>query len=97
VKWTINLREDEALALELFQEALRDNKISDVLFVHSDNGHPMKGITLIAFFEYLGIVPSRSRPRVSDDNPFILYEILLYAKEWPENASKSSIPDQYFA
>lgn len=71
VKWTINLREDEALALELFQEALRDNKISDVLFVHSDNGHPMKGITLLAFFEYLGIVPSRSRPRVSDDNPFI--------------------------
>jgi transposase InsO family protein len=31
------------------------------------------------------------------DNIYVLYEILLYAKEWPENASKSSIPDQYFA
>jgi len=33
----------------------------------------------------------------TQDNMHFLYEILLYAKEWPENASKSSIPDQHFA
>ena len=31
----------------------------------------MKGITLVAFYYQLGIIPSFSRPRVSDDNPYI--------------------------
>ena len=31
----------------------------------------MKGITLVAFYYQLGIILSFSRPRVSDDNPYI--------------------------
>jgi len=70
VKWSIHDREDDALAEELFQAALKENNFPDV-FVHSDNGNPMKGISLLALFYDLGICNSYSRPRVSNDNPFI--------------------------
>lgn len=37
----------------------------------SDNGSPMKSFTMRAKLEALGIKPSYSRPRVSNDNPYI--------------------------
>jgi len=40
------------------------------LVLHSDNGGPMKGATMLATLNRLGVVASFSRPRVSDDNPF---------------------------
>ncbi|MEC0090184.1 IS3 family transposase [Paenibacillus macquariensis] len=40
------------------------------LILHSDNGSPMKGSTLLETLYSLGITPSRSRPRVSNDNPY---------------------------
>jgi putative transposase len=39
--------------------------------LRSDNGNPMKGMTMPAMLYHLGITPSFSRPRVSNDNPFI--------------------------
>lgn len=38
--------------------------------LHGDNGSPLKAGTVVALMETLGITPSRSRPRVSNDNPF---------------------------
>lgn len=38
--------------------------------LHSDNGGPMKGATMLATLERLGVAASFSRPRVSDDNPY---------------------------
>jgi transposase InsO family protein len=35
-----------------------------------DKGSAMKGATMLATLEKLGVVPSFSRPRVSNDNPF---------------------------
>lgn len=70
VKWAIHDREDDVYAKELFQSAFEENGYPNV-FVHSDNGSPMKGISLMALFYELGITNSYSRPRVSDDNPFI--------------------------
>jgi hypothetical protein len=58
------------IAKELFEAACLKEK-AHPSFVHSDNGEPMKGITLVAFYYQLGIIPSFSRPRVSDDNPYI--------------------------
>ena len=56
-------------ASELFDATCRkENCHPD--FVHSDNGEPMKGITLCAFYYQLGIIPSFWRTRVSDDNPY---------------------------
>ena len=55
------------------------------LVLHSDNGGPMKGSTMLATLQHLGIVASFSRPRVSDDNPFIesLFRTLKYRPEYP--------------
>ena len=39
------------------------------IVLYSDNGSPMKGSTMLATLQALGIVPSFRRPRVSDDNP----------------------------
>ena len=40
------------------------------LVLHSDNGSPMKGASLLETLYTLGITPSRSRPRVSNDNAY---------------------------
>ena len=55
------------------------------LVLHSDNGGPMKGSTMLATLQHLGIVPSFSRPSVSDDNPFIesLFRTPKYRPEYP--------------
>jgi transposase InsO family protein len=52
---------------------------------HADNGGPMKGCTMLAKLQELGLVPSFSRPRVSDDNPFseALFRTLKYRPEYP--------------
>lgn len=39
------------------------------LVLHGDNGSPLKAGTVLALMHSLGITPSRSRPRVSNDNP----------------------------
>lgn len=53
--------------------------------LHSDNGGPMKGATMLATLQRLGVVPSFSRPSVSDDNPFIesLFRTMKYCPEYP--------------
>lgn len=55
------------------------------LVLHADNGSPMKGATLKATLERLGILASYSRPRVSDDNPFSesLFRTLKYRPSYP--------------
>lgn len=56
------------------------------LVLHSDNGGPMKGSTMLATLQRLGIVASFSRPSVSDDNPYSesLFRTLKYRPEYPE-------------
>lgn len=61
------------------------------LVLHSDNGGPMKGSTMLATLTMLGIVPSFSRPSVSDDNPFSesLFRTLKYRPEYPHKPFES--------
>jgi putative transposase len=56
------------------------------LVLHSDNGSAMKGATMLATMQNLGVVPSFSRPRVSDDNPYAetLFRTAKYCPMWPE-------------
>lgn len=58
------------------------------LVVHSDNGGPMKGSTMKATLHRLGVIPSFSRPRVSDDNPYseALFRTMKYRPEYPSGA-----------
>jgi putative transposase len=55
------------------------------LVLHSDNGSPMKGSTLLETLYSLGITPSRSRPRVSNDNPYAesIFRTCKYRPEYP--------------
>lgn len=62
--------------------------------LHSDNGKPMKGGTMLMMLHSLGIAPSVSRPSVSDDNPFseALFRTLKYCPKYP-NKPFSSVED----
>ena len=57
----------------------------NTLVLHADNGGPMKGSTMVATMQRLGIVPSFSRPRVSDDNAYAesLFKTLKYRPAYP--------------
>jgi putative transposase len=53
--------------------------------LHGDNGATLKATTVLAMLHWLGIKPSYSRPRVSDDNPFVeaLFRTVKYRPEFP--------------
>lgn len=53
--------------------------------LHGDNGATFKATTVLAMLHWLGIKPSYSRPRVSDDNPFVesLFRTAKYRPEFP--------------
>jgi transposase InsO family protein len=71
VGWEVYPEESAAHAAEVFHKAhLREGVRADALVLHSDNGAPMKGATMLATLQRLGVVPSFSRPAVSNDNPF---------------------------
>jgi putative transposase len=55
------------------------------LILHSDNGSPMKGATMLATLQQLGMMPSLSRPAVSNDNPYSesLFKTLKYRPTYP--------------
>jgi putative transposase len=74
------------LASELLKSALtNEGHQGKNLVLHADNGGPMKGATLKATMERLGIISSFSRPRVSDDNPYseALFRTAKYWVEYP--------------
>jgi len=64
------------------------------IVLHSDNGGPMKGSTMLATLQVLGIVASFSRPRVSDDNPYseALFRTLKY-RPWFLNRPFQSLEE----
>jgi transposase InsO family protein len=47
----------------------RENIARGQVTLHSDNDSPMKGVTMRAILEQLGVMPSFGRPAVSNDNP----------------------------
>ena len=53
--------------------------------LHGDNGATLKATTVLAMLQWLGIKPSYSRPRVSDDNAFAeaLFRTAKYRPEFP--------------
>ncbi len=69
VGWAVHAEERTEHSEELFR-TLKVRHAFPGLFLHADNGGPMKGATVLTLFSALGITPSFSRPRVSDDNPY---------------------------
>ncbi|MBB5411364.1 transposase InsO family protein [Paraburkholderia sp. HC6.4b] len=53
--------------------------------LHGDNGATLKATTVLAMLHWLGVKPSYSRPRVSDDNAYAeaLFRTAKYRPEFP--------------
>lgn len=86
VGWDVHTEEASEHSAALIESATSAEKIRpSKLTLHSDNGGPMKGSTMLATLQRLGVVPSFSRPSVSDDNPFseALFRTLKYCPSFP--------------
>ncbi len=84
--WEVAEEESADRAAALFKRAWEAAGRPEGLTLHSDNGGPMKGSTMLVTLQKLGVVPSFSRPRVSDDNPFseALFRTLKYCPAYPD-------------
>jgi len=91
--WDVHDVECNELAAALVERIRRENPGVDLRgwVLHSDNGGPMKGATMLATLQRLGVVPSFSRPSVSDDNPYVesLFRTLKYCPEYPSSGFAS--------
>jgi putative transposase len=86
VAWEVHEAESGELAAELLEKALwRERLQGNAPVLHSDNGSPMKSLTLRAKLDALGVTTSFSRPRVSDDNAYVeaFFRTLKYGPTWP--------------
>lgn len=92
VGWQIYDVESSELAGEVVRDICqRENIAPHQVVLHSDNGSPMKGATMLATLQALGVMPSFSRPSVSNDNPFSesLFKTLKYRPTYPRSAFDS--------
>ena len=90
VGWEVWPEETAENASELIRRAVIAQKLThsmNPLVLHSDNGSPMKGSTMLVTLYELGITPSRSRPRVSNDNPYSesMFRTCKYCPSYPAN------------
>lgn len=88
IAWEIWLEESAENASLLVRRGIRSERRMpsfQPLVLHSDNGSPMKGSSLLETLYQLGITPSRSRPRVSNDNPYAesIFRTCKYRPSYP--------------
>jgi putative transposase len=84
--WEVHDHESAERAASLIQRICAESSIDPTgLVLHSDNGKPMRGSTMIATLQWLGIVPSFSRPHVCNDNPYseALFRTLKHTPAYP--------------
>ncbi len=71
IGWAVHERESAEHASELVLKICQNSEFDPRgITLHSDNGGPMRGATMLATLQWLGVVPSFSRPHVKDDNPY---------------------------
>jgi putative transposase len=86
VGWRIANTGSAAIASELITRACEEGNVDPRgLVLHSDNGKPMRASTMLATLQWLGVIPSFSRPHVSDDNPYseALFRTLKHTPAYP--------------
>lgn len=84
VGWQVYREESSSQAADVMIDICRQEGIPrGQLALHSDNGSPMKGATMLSTLQKLGVAPSRSRPGVSNDNPYSesLFKTLKYGPQ----------------
>ena len=90
--WQVHEEESPDHAARLIRKACADNSVdASCLALHSDNGGPMRGSTMLATLQSLGVAPSFSRPSVSNDNPYseALFRTLKYVPAFPSKPFES--------
>lgn len=86
VGWSVHESESAELAANLVKQIYLDEQVGEgEVVLHSDNGSPMKGATMLMTLKKLGILTSFSRPSVSDDNPYSesLFKTMKYSFNFP--------------
>jgi len=86
VGWEIHDTESSEHAATLVTKAhLSEGVGTKALVLHSDNGSPMKGSSLLETMYRLNVISSYSRPRVSNDNAYVesLLRTCKYRPEYP--------------
>lgn len=90
VAWDIQATDSSDHAVRLVQRAALAEGIHALAtkpVLHGDNGATLKATSVLAMLHWLGVAPSYSRPRVSDDNPYAeaFFRTAKYRPEFPAN------------
>ena len=88
VGWEVHDSDDSAHAIHLVKRTALAEGIAAMPtkpVLHGDNGATLKATTVVAMLNWLGVKPSYSRPRVSDDNAYAesLFRTAKYRPEFP--------------
>jgi putative transposase len=94
VGWEVHDTDDSNHAAQLVRRTALSEQIVTLVnkpVLHGDNGSTLKATTVLAMLNWLGINPSYSRPRVSDDNPYaeLLFRTAKYRPEFPARGFES--------
>lgn len=92
VGYAVHDEQSSEFASDLINDICATERINrDQLSLHSDNGSPMKGATMLATLQRLGVMPSFSRPSVSNDNPYseALFKTAKYCPQYPTKPFES--------
>lgn len=92
VGWEVHESESGEHAADLLERAVwAEKSVKKKVVLHSDNGSPMKCLTMQAKMGEMGVIGSRSRPGVSNDNPYSesLFRTVKYCRRWPSEGFKS--------
>lgn len=92
VGWEVYECESGEYAAQLLERTVWAEKcVKSNVVLHSDNGSPMKSMTMHSKMCDLGIISSRSRPRVSNDNAYSesLFRTVKYWPRWPSEGFES--------
>ena len=87
VGYSVEDRQDDELSAAIFRRSCEENGIDATgVVLHSDNGGPMTGSTMLQTLEDLGVMPSFSRPHVSDDNAYseALFRTVKFRPGYPK-------------
>lgn len=90
VCWEVHEAESGDYASALIKRSYLSEQIAlqnKPLVLHADNGSPMKAATMLSTLQFLGVAPSHSRPRVSNDNAYVeaLFRTCKYRPDYPAN------------
>ena len=88
VGWEVHANDSSDHAVHLVRRTALAEGIAALAVkpvLHGDNGSTLKATTVLAMLNWLGVKPSYSRPRVSDDNAFAesLFRTAKYRPQFP--------------